>query len=336
MSQGLLQRLEECLLYSFSSEAELFSSIEELIDVFNFQRDKISSYGLDERLVGAYVMYFLSSNLGKWQRCLDFLSKEEQASISQTTLIDFGTGPGTYVFSALESKHLGAIWGIDHSGLMLDQARKISESFGYQKQVQFSKSLPQKIEGECTLLFSHSANEMNKESILKKIDQVDPEYLIFLEPGTKQSFQKLKDLRENLLENYSILYPCLASNICPLNEDDWCHQVIQIRQPPDVQRLCQKLKRDRNKMAICFQVYSKKKDKFLSENQARLINRRPKQKMGYRWDICKNSDGNNQFSTLDILKKDQSKEVFKSLKRTEQGDLLEFEDLSSKRAVLKS
>ena len=93
-------------------------------------------------------------------------------------------------------------------------------------------------------------------NIVKKFS---PQFLGVLEPGTHEAFHHLisyKDSIESL--SYSIKYPCLKSSAnCPIGKNDWCHQVIRVKNEPSFERLCQKVKVDRRSLPFVFHFYKK-------------------------------------------------------------------------------
>ena len=223
---NLYPKLKNSLLYSFKNEAELIKSINELTDLFNFKRNDLSQYVDNKRLVSAYVMYFLSTNYKKLERFFRFIPDELKAELLKTELVDWGTGPGTFLLAAKKLGFENCI-GIDQSNLMITQAKRILKELKLDDGVKFS--LTEKSRSR-TLLFSHSANEMETKEVQSVIQKVDPEFVLFIEPGTKESFRKIIEIRSDLLGSYSVLYPCPSNSECPMmnQNNDWCHQVVQV------------------------------------------------------------------------------------------------------------
>src|SRR5690606_20916328 len=109
------------------------------------------------------------------------------------------------------------------------------------------------------LLFGHSANEMGAEVASQYIDKINPQHILFIEPGTKDFFPEMLKIRQYLLENgYTTLYPCPNQEACPMQgSDDWCHQFIQIKQDDEIERISQMARKDRKLLPLTVHAYSR-------------------------------------------------------------------------------
>ncbi|MBL7664360.1 MAG: hypothetical protein JNM93_04460 [Bacteriovoracaceae bacterium] len=251
--------LDEITPYRFRSESELVKSIEELSQIFNFQREKIGEYLSDERLIGAYLYFYFATNVPKMKQCLELLPRTIFEELQTSQIIDFGCGPAP-LFVALESFGIKSEkWGVELSSLMLEAAENICEKLGIEKTqfVQSVKSLPEM--KKPFLVFTHSFNEISEIEAKRIIETLNPQNILFIEPGTKDVFKKLTPMREWLIAtDYQVQYPCHTQHACPIQgEDDWCHQVLRVNQTIEVERLCQILKKDRRNLPVCLQWYSK-------------------------------------------------------------------------------
>jgi len=313
-------KLENALLYSFKNEAELIKSIDELTNLFNFKRSDLNQYINDERLVSAYVMYFLSTNYKKLGSFFDLIPNELKKEMLETELIDWGTGPGTFLLAArmLGFEHCV---GIDQSSVMIDQAQKVLEEFDLSDGVEFNLN---KKKRSRTLLFSHSANEMELEEVQSIIKEIDPEFVLFIEPGTKESFQKIIKIRTNLLKSYNTLYPCPSNSACPMinQEDDWCHQVVRVTHEDRIESLCQKMRRDRRNMPTCFMLFSRKSFK---QDNFRLLRKPLINKAKVTAPVCHDTGEGNEFAKVELLTRHLSKDQKKKMKKIQVGDRIDLE-----------
>lgn len=326
-----LETISPALLYHFKNEAELLKTIQELVYIFNFKRDDLKNYVLSDRQVSAYSLFYQLTNIPKWNYLKKQLPTKLQERIAHSTLIDWGTGPGTYLWAHLESGHQGKMYGVDQSKTMLKQAEKIASALNLFERVEFVHTNQyQKICGQenTTLLFSNSANEMPEDLILQVIKNINPEIIIFLEPGNLSSFQKLRTLTEPLKQKgFSIEYPCLGNTLCPLPENDWCHHSYEISLEPELEKMCQRLKIDRVKSNSIFHVYSRQVQKDNSF-KACLVNKKPKQKWGFEWFLCQERNGVNTVSKMRCLKRYISKDQYDMLSAFNQGEYLQENELN--------
>ncbi len=286
-------------LSPFESESHLIKVLSSMSDRFNLQRDKIDQNYSDEEKISAYLCYFFSTNIQKIPACLDRLQPELVKEIGQSNIIDFGTGPGTTIFGLLHyfDDFKGSLVGIDSSKLMLDQAKKIQTNFYNQYTISFQSHLNSLPEGNRTLFFSNSLNEIGVDFATNIIRKLNPERVILLEPGTKESFSHVRSVQKNLYTlHFNIAYPCSQSWPCTLSESNWCHQYAQLSFSSSIERLTQKMKKDRRSSPLVFHVYSKhiiKKDsqtifRYLGEN-----------KFSFEFEICNDQ---NEIEKHQILK----------------------------------
>ena len=60
--------------------------------------------------------------------------------------------------------------------------------------------------------------------ILNNLWNATDDLLIIIEPGTPQSFEKMKEMRSLILQNGGhIIAPCTHENCCDIKDGDWCH-----------------------------------------------------------------------------------------------------------------
>ncbi len=71
-------------------------------------------------------------------------------------------------------------------------------------------------------------NEFGVEKFKQMISKGDPQDIMILEPGTKESFKISLQIRDFLInEGYRVIFPCPDHLKCPMDESsgltDWCH-----------------------------------------------------------------------------------------------------------------
>ena len=209
----------------------------------NYEKEK---YEWDsEQVARAYALYYMTANLPKLWMVFS-KSKEWQNSISSniTELTEFGCGPGTFLWSYLfyiykfnpkQLKKITKIRGIDHSQENLRIADKLYKELI--KQEEFShihaefkfaewptaiKRIPEVSQDHHLSIFGNSLIEST--NYMADLTQLKINNLLILEPGTNKHFQRLRKIRDQLVEdNYTIHFPCSGNTKCPMPIDNWCH-----------------------------------------------------------------------------------------------------------------
>ena len=153
------------------------------------------------------------------------------------------------------------------------------------------------------------------------IMSIDPEYVIWIEPGTSELFTELKKLRANVLEHYDVLYPCPSATACP---SDWCHQVLRTSHDASVERLSQLVSLDRKILPMAAHVYRRKKSAVLI-NDATTIRYINETKFSFEYEVCYLHEGANKNDIIEIQKKQLSKVEEKHFKNADVGEKISFE-----------
>jgi ribosomal protein RSM22 (predicted rRNA methylase) len=159
-----------------------------------------------------------------------YLQMQDQAH--QTSILDIGAGPGTFLMAA---------W---HKGLLVKSATFVEKDPGWR--IWGEKWLRQLYPNiSCNWLFqdiekdpitftphdivalSYSLGEFspeNRNSTIEKCWSLTKSYLFLVEPGTPAGFSRIRDARAFLLEKGAcVVAPCTHSAACPVGENDWCH-----------------------------------------------------------------------------------------------------------------
>lgn len=323
-----LEQVKPYLNYDFSSEQELVKSIEEMSFNFTRNREKINDYLKDPRLCAAYVCFYLLTNMPKLKAALNLI-KFNMNELIDFDIYDFGAGPATFSLALLELNKNLEIKAIEKSPVMIKQGESLvrglfpGSNFEYINTVSKEKKKPR------LGIFGHSANEMGESITLDYISRYDLDAILFLEPGTKQSFSILKNLRTGLVKKFNLHYPCLDKSDCPLTLDDWCHQYLQISHDKSVERLTQLVKKDRRHLPMCIHYYNKKE---IDESQhkgikAHITRVYPSTKFSFEWQICYKEKESLIIKDLQIMTRGLKKSKIKELQNILAGDHIEFKIL---------
>jgi ribosomal protein RSM22 (predicted rRNA methylase) len=320
-------KLNSCLLEDLS-ESEIVKCLKELSDGFTKSRHKIDELYRSRKHISSYASFYLPTNMYKMNFLLSQLDEEIIDGIKSTTIVEVGTGPGTYIFSLVEllQCEMCSFIGVDHSPLMLEQAKKVHESLYPCSDITWRADIP-KVKGEKTFIFGNSLNEMGHYAALKIVNSNNAENIICIEPGTKSSFEEMSKFRDAMIKDgYEIAYPCLSNEKCPIvanGIDDWCHQVVRTKLDDSIERLSQLIKLDRKTMPAIFHVYTKKKAK--REQGYRIVRLVKNIKHAFLWEVCSTQEGDNRLIRIEVMKKTLKKKDVKILEGISTGHMIDFE-----------
>ncbi len=308
------------LLYQFKSDHELIKAIEELSLKFTQERENITDYLSDKRLVSAYAAFYLTTNVPKFEAVLKWLPQEFLEEIKKADLVDLGAGPGTFSLAYKNWGGEGDIFQVEISDIMQEQARILMSGLYPDVHLKQMKRWNGEKGKPKFVLFGHSANEMGADVALKYLKEIDPDHVLFIEPGTKSFFPEMLKIRDSLLRNgFHNLYPCPNSNPCPMGGNDWCHQFIHIAQSADVERLSQMMRKDRKLLPLTVHAYSKPLKTATSKE--RLVRVHPSTKFSFEWEVCVE----NRIEHYQVMKRPYDKKGIKELEEVLSGASLETE-----------
>lgn len=209
-----------------------------LSDLYLQRKIQLSTIWSDARLKNAYLSYFLPLNLLR----LSSVIKEAQELHffdSLTSVIDFGSGPGTFDigahFAQLNFKELHFI---ESSSKAIEAHKEILQKCKIPSLSKKWTSSPSHQANAGTLgVFSYSLNELDHLPDWA----LACEALMIIEPSTQNEGRKLQQLRAPLIKaGFSIWAPCTHQSGCPLllhSKTDWCHQRIHVDLPARVAQL---------------------------------------------------------------------------------------------------
>ncbi len=311
------------------SENEIVKNLKKISFTFTQGRDKIQNIYESRAMVASYACFYLPTNAQKMNFFLERVSPEVIEEIRSSVVIELGTGPGTYLLALMDilGPEKMSFFGIDHNPLMLEQAKKLQQELFPTADAYWREDVPSlPADKKITLIFGNSLNEMGSSLAFRLIERLNPAHIIFIEPGTKQSFLETSKLRSTLIgRDYNILYPCQSNDPCPIIKnklDDWCHQVVRTSLDPSTLRLSQLVSLDRTVMPAIIHLYSKE---LSAENQSALIMRLLKSvKHAFFWEVCTLIDGELKLQEIEVPKKLFTKSEMKSLSKMSTGLNIEY------------
>jgi ribosomal protein RSM22 (predicted rRNA methylase) len=302
------------LIYQFKNERELLDAIEELSLKFTQAREQISDYLQEPRLTAAYTAFYLTTNIPKLKAVTGWLPAGWTEVLKACDFIDLGAGPGT--FSLAWRELIGAseadFFQLENSAVMRQQALKLWQGLYPETPLKQGSRFSGQGDRPRFVLFGHSANEMGAQRAIDYLEQISPEHILFIEPGTKAFFPEMLKLRSHLLRSgYRVLYPCPTAATCPMSDsEDWCHQFIHVQQDPEVERLSQMVRKDRKLLPLTVHAYSRS---WQAPVRDRLVRVHPETKFSYEWEVCTPGQERNQLLRYQLMKRGLTKEQQKKL-----------------------
>ena len=303
-----------------------------------YLEEKGESVSLTEEEVSAYTQFYMPTNSRKfefvWEQ-LDPLVKEE---ISRLPFVDFGCGPGTYLWAAASVGIKGPFYGVDSSQPMLTQAKALGEGLFPDLDFNFTvtdKDIP--FDDPKTLLFGNAVNELGVSQTLKIIERINPKFLIFIEPGTSKVFKEILALRAELKERtFEVHYPCASlEHACPVegrikeDREDWCHQVLREVPHPSIERIGQMAKMDRKVQPYIAHVYELGGSNRRAESTARFVRFLNESKFAFNWEVCLIINGKQAIFEFEIPKKNLDKRTQKLFKKLSIGHEMTYSVLKN-------
>lgn len=159
------------------------------------------------------------------------------------SVLDVGAGSGTGAWACQAVFGPAKITCLEREAAMRETGRKLMDedpdlqarttwlAFDLEKDSFGKGDVPAKAD---LVLSSYVLNEMSAEAravVIRKLWAAtsDAGMLTIVEPGTKEGFAVIQQVREILLaEGGHLLAPCPHVDACRLKEDDWCHFTCRV------------------------------------------------------------------------------------------------------------
>ncbi|CAO3589916.1 unnamed protein product [Absidia cylindrospora] len=206
----------------------------------------ILSYGPRES--AAYAAGVLPSTYAAITNVLHEI-KKRVPTFSPTSMLDFGTGPGTAIWAAANVfDDLDKITGVDLSEDMLRTAEFLQDATQLKKDIEFKRYLaydtrqpkPDLVISAFTL-GDISSLALQKSTVQQLWEQTG-DTLVLIERGTPVGFSNIARARQHVLDDdkdqVHVLAPCPHDKPCPLlyslqanPEKFWCHFSQRVQRP---------------------------------------------------------------------------------------------------------
>lgn len=336
-----LDRLRPYLLKPNIKESVVTQRLTNIQNLYTLERKNLPKKEWDEFDVSSYALFYLATNYQKFKFIKERLPTNYFDHLENIDLIDFGTGPGTYLLSFLDEvghDKCASIIGIDKNPLMLRQAEELlrglhpdaapkfkfisHDSIGEKKRARF-------------LMFGNAINELDIETFKKVITNINPDYILLIEPGTPLVFNIVSTLRLWFQKSgFDCDYPCANFvSECPVAKrvtegtQDWCHQVWRGQHHESVERLSRLIKIDRKAMPLIAHLYRKNKslENESVKSKCRFIRFINESKHSFEWEVCLEQNAGLDLVRFEIPKSKLDKEMKKKLKKVSVGVGVEFQ-----------
>ncbi|MGI4850507.1 MAG: small ribosomal subunit Rsm22 family protein [Janthinobacterium lividum] len=163
--------------------------------------------------------------------CHHVLNQLQKYDTEITSLLDLGSGPGTALWAAHDLfSYLNQVTLIEQDQSLSQEGAALFNKDIHQKNITFLwQSLQSAIpfKSHDLVCLSYVLGELPARDLQPLIEaawQATTEFLILLEPGTPDGFQRIKEARAQLIQQGAfILAPCPHDLECPMVQGDWCH-----------------------------------------------------------------------------------------------------------------
>jgi ribosomal protein RSM22 (predicted rRNA methylase) len=270
-----------------------------------------------ERL--AYISARLPSTYAVVCKVLRELSARVPGA-SILSLLDVGAGPGTVLLASE-----GAPFSLQRATLVerdpgfIRLGKRLCEEVQgvEQKWVCQDVTKPLFFEPHDLVVASYFLNEVKEEkrfSLIAQLWNVTGQFLVLIEPGSREGFSSLMSIREHLLSlGGHLLAPCPHTNKCPLAKGDWCHFPARLERS-SLQRKVKGGTLNYEDEKFSYLIFSKMPLKMCS---SRVIKRPLLHKRFIRVSLCSSSG----IEEKTVTKK--TKILYSSLKKMEWGEACE-------------
>ena len=280
-----------------------------------------NTYINDDNLAALYMIARGRSIMGVVEK---IISQNLEAFHDVESVVDFGGGPGTFLFAISKFKTLNKYTNVERSDSFIGIMNVLVEEFLSSSTTNthvdsiscnYLKPGSQDIPTSDLCVFSYTLCE-RENSLVYLSDLVEQSNMVLIiEPGTPSGFKNIIQARDKLIEKgFGTIAPCTVSNgFCPLrdSESDWCHFVERV----DRSRIQRHLKN-----GVLGYEYEKYSYLLMSKhpihtNGKRIISRPTYTKHRVSFDICA------EINSHIVVTKRENKNEFKIVKKNIRGDL---------------
>ena len=152
------------------------------------------------------------------------------------SVLDLGSGPGTSILSVFSIlPDIKEIKLVEKDKFLFDLSKKLSSLLDLNKNILLERNdiLRVKDYDSDLVILSYVANELKDfaiDKIIKRWFFSKSKMILFLEPGTRYGFEKIRYIRQKLIDNKCyVVAPCPNELKCPMKNNDWCHFYVRVK-----------------------------------------------------------------------------------------------------------
>lgn len=161
---------------------------------------------------------------------------QEIKHFSITSILDIGAGPGTSWDPACATwKSLTQATLIERDREFIEMGRASTPAEKVTWITSEASAIP--LQPHDLVLFSYSWGEIADPAVLEKAWEATGQFLVVIEPGTPQGYQRMLQARKLCIQQGGKVYaPCPHSHQCPWeNTAEWCHFSVRLERTPEHQ-----------------------------------------------------------------------------------------------------
>lgn len=307
-------------------QAELLEISKEISDKY------INKSGRGNRLVTkdeealVYSIVRMPATYGAVYTSLNWSLENFDEELNSVLDVGAGTGAASWAVSECLHKEL-KITCLEREDAMLNLGKEYmqNESVSLTNAIWIKQDVSNtEIKEKADLVISsYMLNELSDENRLQAVQKLwnaTNKLLLIIEPGTPESFKKMKRIREYLIEcGGNVIAPCVHNQKCELPENDWCQFTCRISRS----KLHKILKGGDSPFEDekFFYLAISKDEKITTKKEFSRVLRHPKIETGkITLKLC----GSNGIEEKMITKK--QKDLFKMARKIESGDILKINE----------
>ena len=307
-------------------QAELLEISKEISDKY------INKSGRGNRLVTkdeealVYSIVRMPATYGAVYTSLNWSLENFDEELNSVLDVGAGTGAASWAVSECLHKEL-KITCLEREDAMLNLGKEYMQNESvsltnaiWMKQDVSNTEIKEKAD---LVISSYMLNEFSEETRIKAVQKLwnaTNKLLLIIEPGTPESFKKMKRIREYLIEcGGNVIAPCVHNQKCELPENDWCQFTCRISRS----KLHKILKGGDSPFEDekFFYLAISKDEKITTKKEFSRVLRHPKIETGkITLKVC----GSNGIEEKMITKKE--KDLFKMARKIESGDILKINE----------
>ena len=309
--------------FIYSNYLVNYSGKRDLADLFYAYQSPShrNTYVNDHSIAALYMIARGRSIIGVMKK---IISQNLEVFHDVESVVDFGGGPGTFLFALSKFKTVNKYSNVERSDAFIGIMNVLVEEFLSSSTTNthvdsiscnYLKLGSRDIPTSDLCVFSYTLCECD-DSLVCLSDLVERSNMVLIiEPGTPSGFKNIIQARDILIEKgFGTIAPCTVSDgSCPLSdsESDWCHFVERV----DRSRIQRHLKN-----GVLGYEYEKYSYLLMSKhpihtNGKRIISRPDYTKHSVSFDIC------SEERSHVVVTKRENKDKFKILRKSIRGDL---------------